>query len=294
MRRFWYYGASSAGASSLLLDLYPNLFGWSLMKISSSFVGDIITVRRTGDNAELSFNFTEIIDGTLLSWVLSGGGTQSGRVTIWKGQGIGVPDMIQPTATSQPFIVETGVLNILNSKPFISRGPVNSFMYAATTFPTGDILTTNIFVGKRLSGSGYNSINGVAPSTSYTADRRHINSSIESVTSFTVRLEGGNTVFNSSGLSNEVLISSWRDAPNTAFKARKNGVLLTVASSAAGKDLNIESDSAFTIFQTGGLNYTLSSPPGDYIIKESIWALSDESADLSAIETNINTRYGIY
>jgi hypothetical protein len=298
MRRFVYYNAASVGAS-FLLDLYPATAAYSVRKLRTG-VTNVIRVRRTGDNAERDFSETELNDGTITTWVVAGGGTQNGRVVTWYDQSGNNLHKTQPLGANQTTIVAGGVLNIDNGKPAISRnigiggGTVAAWMYAPHTFPTGDILTTNVFVGRRESLTGYAGVNAITPNTPST-DRRCIINSIESTTAFAVRLEGGNTIFTSGNGYNQSLFSVWRDATNTDFKARRNAAPLSVASSGASKNLNIQSNSAFTLFAGGSSGY-LSVPANssDAIAQEIIWWLSDESSNLPAIETNINSYYGIY
>jgi len=281
------------------LDLYPATAAYSIRKLRTG-VTNVIRVRRTGDNAERDFSETELNDGTITTWVVAGGGTQNGRVVTWYDQSGNNLHKTQPLGANQPTIVAGGVLNIDNGKPVISRnigiggGSVAAWMYAPHTFSTGDILTTNVFVGRRESLTGYAGVNAITPNTPST-DRRCIINSIESTTSFAVRLEGGNTIFTSGNGYNQSLFSVWRDATNTDFKARRNATPLTVASSGASKNLNIQSNSAFTLFAGGASGY-LSVPANssDAIAQEVIWWLSDESSSLPAIETNINNYYAIY
>ena len=294
-RRFVYYGVGRS-ADSLLLDLYPAEVAYSLRKLRTDYNGSAIRVRRSSDNAEMDIGFlgNDLDTASLLAFC----GVNDGRVAVLYDQSLNGINKIQPSASNQPYIVDQGELLTENSKPAIYRTKpsenITTWMYAPHTFPTGDILTTNVFVGKRIAGSGFAALVGIAPLQHVPNDRRHVKKSIESTTSFAVRLEGGNTLFNSGSGYVQSLFSSWREVVNTNFKARRNGVNLAVASSGASKNLNIQADSAFTIFQTGGRPYTDSNPPVNGIFQETIWWLNDESANLQAIETNINNYYAIY
>jgi hypothetical protein len=294
MRRFVYYGASRA-AGGLLLDLYPAAAAYSVRKLRTAYTGACIRVRRSSDNAEQDIGFVgNHLDTTsLLAFV----GSNNGRIVTWYDQSGNNTHKIQPSASNQPYIIESGLLYTENGKPCISRNSstdtINKWLYGATTFPTGDILTTNVFVGKRISGLGYSAIIRLSPKTT-ALDRRFIGNSIENTTTYAVRLEAGNTIFTSGNGYNQSLFSTFRTAPNTDFSARRNGTPLSVVSSGAGKDLNIQSDSAFTIFHSGLLGYDASASGPDSILQEVIWWLSDESSDLPAIETNINNYYAIY
>jgi hypothetical protein len=283
-------------APPLLLDKYPATAAYSLRKLKTG-VTNVIKVRRTGDDAELDFTPNEVSDGTLVSWVIAGGGTEDGRVVTWYDQSGNNIHLVHSGTTNQTYIVVSGELVLENGKPGIARGTDTTWMYAPHTFPTGDILTTNVFVGRRYTGSStVQPMNSITPATSDANDRRYINACIERVNSFAVRYEGGNTIFKSGTGLVQSLFSSWRSAANTAFSARRNGVGLSVTSSSASQNLNIQSNSAFTIFHGGVKNYN-ASPAGnnvDGMIQESIWWLSDVSSSLPAIESNINNYYNIY
>lgn len=55
---------------------------YSLRLLTTSYTGDVINVRRSGDNTNQGFTADEITDGTLASWVSAGGGTEDGFVEI--------------------------------------------------------------------------------------------------------------------------------------------------------------------------------------------------------------------
>ena len=66
----------SAPSASYLLDTYPATAAYSLRKLRTG-VTNVISVRRSSDNAELDFTADEIIDGTLTTWV----GANNGFIT---------------------------------------------------------------------------------------------------------------------------------------------------------------------------------------------------------------------
>ena len=120
--------------------------------------------------------------------------------------------------------------------------------------------------------------------------------SFESTTETASRYEGGNVVYNASIVSgNQYLQTTNRTALNTEFDQRINGSDLSIASSSASQDLNIEVDSAFTMFRGGANNYDQSGTASiQGYLQESIWYLADKSSDIVGIETNINDYYSIY
>jgi hypothetical protein len=130
MRRFWYYGASSAGAS-LLLDLYPATAGQYFMhKVSNTYTGACIRVRRSSDNAEQDIGFVglDLDTASLLSFV----GVGNGLVTTWYSQS-GFFNLTQTSSASQPAIVLGGALQTLNGKPCLKFDGSNDFLTGGTS-----------------------------------------------------------------------------------------------------------------------------------------------------------------
>jgi hypothetical protein len=96
-------------SQDFLLDLYPNQFGesWALVQRNSEFTGNVITIRRSSDNATQSYGF---VDGELpISTIASFVGAGDGLVTWWKGQANGLV-VEQSNAANQPFLFKSGVL----------------------------------------------------------------------------------------------------------------------------------------------------------------------------------------
>lgn len=75
---------------------------------------NVVRVRRSLDNVEQDFSASEITDGTLTTFC----GIGDGFVSVWYNQ-TGGANAIQPTASSQPRIVNTGVLETKLGKPAI-------------------------------------------------------------------------------------------------------------------------------------------------------------------------------
>jgi hypothetical protein len=89
---------------------------FSLRRLSSSFSGNLIKVRRSSDNREIDigFNSSGLLDETsLLSWVGSG----NGFVTTWYDQSGNNLNLSQTTTTQQPQIVSNGTVIKINNVP---------------------------------------------------------------------------------------------------------------------------------------------------------------------------------
>lgn len=93
----------------LRLDLFTGAFGaFSLQQIRAAYTGDCIRVRRSTDSAEQDFGFVsgELDTASILSFC----GAGDGLVPTWYGQDDVGRNATQAVASSQPFIVRSGVL----------------------------------------------------------------------------------------------------------------------------------------------------------------------------------------
>jgi hypothetical protein len=111
---------SPTTSSSYLLDTYGGAaVGYSLRKLSSTYTGFAIRVRRSSDNTEqnIGFDSSGNLDTTsLLSFV----GAGNGFVTTWYDQSGSNRNAIQTTASAQPQIVFAGIVNSVNGKASIN------------------------------------------------------------------------------------------------------------------------------------------------------------------------------
>lgn len=127
-------------APALLLDTYSDsVVAIALIKLSSTYTGDCIRVRRDSDNAESDIGFDgNLMDTTTLTSFV---GMGSGYVVTWYDQsGIG-NDMTQVDTSKQPLIVDTGVIQTDNGMPTMIQkvGSSNKGLVAGVTsynFPT--------------------------------------------------------------------------------------------------------------------------------------------------------------
>ena len=112
-------GPSFQSGNSFILDGYPNAAaGYSLRKLSSTYSGSGIRVRRSSDNAEqnIGFNVSNTLDTTAL---LAFCGAGNGFVTTWYDQSGNAKDIGNTTAVRQPQIVSAGTVLLENTKPTI-------------------------------------------------------------------------------------------------------------------------------------------------------------------------------
>ena len=94
-----YPGASAAYSLRNLIDTTTN----------------VVRVRRSSDNTEQDFTSAEITDGTLTTFT----GANDGFVTTWYDQSGNSVNATQATATLQPKLVTSGVVELENGKPCV-------------------------------------------------------------------------------------------------------------------------------------------------------------------------------
>jgi len=112
-----------------LMDTYTGAtLAYSLRKLSSTYSGDAIRVRRTSDNTEQNIGFDSngnLNTTALLSFV----GVGSGYVSIFYNQ-TGSNNLVQTVASYQPQIVDSGVLITKSGKPSIKYSIIQMFNLA--------------------------------------------------------------------------------------------------------------------------------------------------------------------
>ena len=102
----------------LLLDAFPNAAAaYSLRKLSSSYTGNCIEVRRSSDNALQNIGFVNnVLDtASLLSFI----GAETGFIRTWYDQSGNARDYAQTNNANQPRVVISGVLQTDLGKPII-------------------------------------------------------------------------------------------------------------------------------------------------------------------------------
>jgi hypothetical protein len=108
-----------------LLDNYSGAAAaYSLRKLDKDYTGSAVRVRRSNDNTEQDIGFTSSGDldtASLKTFV----GANSGFVTTWYNQAdsagiFGVRNATNTTASQQPRIMQSGVIEMENSRPSIN------------------------------------------------------------------------------------------------------------------------------------------------------------------------------
>jgi hypothetical protein len=269
------------GAIPGILDTYPNAaVAYSVRKLSNSYTGSALRVRRSSDNTEQDIGFTSAgdLDTTALTTFCGAG---NGFVTTWYDQsGNSGLNATQSTAANQPQIVSSGSMILENFKPTISflsglsglnfntftASSVNMFMIVkAKNDPPTDINSGFIKFGTQ---AGSNVVNHFPYS----------DSNIYDDTFSTTRRMVGNptTPLNQLNIYNVLSTSTEWTAYlniNQIFTTGTNTVGINASPKIGSKDIAY------------GMNN---------FISEIIIYPSNQSSNRTGISTNINTYYGIF
>jgi hypothetical protein len=260
------------GSAPLLLDTYPSAsVAFSLRKLRTAYSGNAIRVRRSSDNAEQNIGFVNNVLDTASLLTFCGAG--NGFVTTWYDQSGNANNAVQTTAFNQPQIVSSGAMITTNGKNSILFNSTK-LMFLASSITVGASSYTS-FVGKRPSSGdkliGLARWNTLGHALYLWSDSRYY----------------------FLGKTNDYLISSATDTTTAQL-------LLTGQNSAGTMSMfkngnTITSSSNVLIYSTivdsiGGNSGNLSNCN----LQETILYNSNQSANRTGIETNINTFYTIY
>jgi hypothetical protein len=282
MSRKFIFGGSFLSAVPLLLDLYPATAAYSVRKLRTAYTGACMRVRRSSDNAEqdIGFDISGYLDtASLLSFV----GAGNGFVVRWYDQQ-GSNDVIQSGSTAQPRIVASGVLDVKNGIAAPRFDGSNDGLVKAS-------LTINANNVSFFSVSSLNVLNSFGVihsqhSASFSTIRTFCDTRISFFRNLVVTNTSSTNFFADMSVSrnntNQKLLSSFIDGSNnmSAFDNSATGGTATYTGSINNNGLYLGAQSG-TSFLNGH-------------IQEFIAFNTDESANRTAIETNINTYYGIY
>ena len=254
-----------AGGGGGLLDLYPGASaGYSLRQIGS---GPVVRLRRASDSAESDFGASDLTGGTAAAWASSG----DAFVAKLYDQGGSGNDAVQSTAASQPKLITAGVVELEGGLPAMVFDGVDDSLGCATL--SGAAVTDQFFVFAT-SDTGF-----------YTPDNR-----ISQGASFAgyLALDGSGSTTDTGGeyTGGSLRVNAASQTPSTRDDVH---TLFATGSQILRTDSGWDT-SNWTGFVWGG--YTSQEFGGR--LQEWIIYPSDQSANRTGIETNINDHYGIY
>jgi len=263
-------------STPLLLDTYGgSAVAYSLRKLSSTYSGSAIRVRRSSDNAEQDIGFVsgDLDTSSLLSFV----GAGSGYITTWYDQSGNTNDATQATLARQAQIVSSGSL-ILDA----DTGKITSSWpgagYNLTSGISSDTQYLSISMWRRTAAAHLMTHLGRSGGTSPTTLLWLGSGSAFSIRSYMSSLLS----FGNSSVNERNIITSLKDASDLKV-GYYNGVQLTNTSTQAPVAGTLDT---FGIWSSS--NYT----SGQY--QEYIYWNSEQSANRVAIENDIKTYWNAY
>lgn len=277
-----------------LLDTYSGAAAAysAARRLSSTYTGALIRVRRSSDNTEqdIGYNGNNVLDETALTTFVGAG---NGFVTTWYDQSGNGNNVSQSGAVYQPRIVNSGSIERDGAKAALRFGASNT-----TPLFGGDILKVGsnsfcAYVVAKFNNTGYGQII-FTKSLSGPASSRYgmYNGSDNKSTSFVINSSNVDESVTSTVASNSRNLYSSEYIANTNHKLYRNGVneatktlVTTIGTSSFEFQIGAGNDGS------GGQGYGAELTG---YAQEMIFYLSNQSSNRTGIESNINTYYSIY
>lgn len=248
--------------------------GYSLRKIGS---GPVVRLRRASDSAESDFAAAELTDGTAEAWSQSG----DAFATTWYDQSGSGNNATQTTAASQPKLITAGVTELENGKPALVFDGTDDYLSSTSvTFPANEL---SMFAVSSGSDGGYFASSAVELSSVlydavYQSATQIQNWSRGATTNISTSVSGAEGIQH---------LSATTSSSSSSRYLSVDGVLSAENTTDIG---SLTPDSIIV----GQLRLTGSSESYTGGVQELIIYPSDQSANRTGIETNINDHYGIY
>jgi hypothetical protein len=261
----------------LLLDLFPNAAAaYSLRKLRTAYTGNCIEIRRSSDNTLQNIGFVNnVLDtASLLSFV----GAGNGFVRTWYDQSGNGRNAISITNNQQPRIVNNGIIDLSLTKPVIVNNAVSSRLISAFSI-SQPITVFNAVINPTLvnDNSAFRVLFSAKASINDAGIETYCNTSLTQKTFlYSGAILGDTTIRTGNSITTSIsngLTSSLHYNSNL------------IASGNAGTNSIV--DARF------GVNWTLGSFFNTRYFETIIYP-SNQSANRTAIESNINSFYNIY
>jgi hypothetical protein len=268
-----------------LLDTYPNAAAaYSLRKLRTAYTGNAIRVRRT-DLTESNIGFTSAgnLDTTALLAFTGTGALDNGFITTWYDQSGNALNLTQTTALNQPKIVNAGALVTQNSKPAIYFDGVNDVLngIALSNYITASTFSNiSVFNPIALTTNGANMENNDAlwiDSTNGYAGVYFRSTNLLCAGTYDTGLKQASV----SITANTQITSFAKLASGNISISKNNG---TFANATTGNISQL----------TNALTIARSSVYAELNAQEIIFYKTDQTSNVSGMNTNVNSYYAIY
>jgi len=263
----------------LLLDTYTgSQAAYSLRRLSNSYTGNLIRVTKKVSNVisttDIGYNSSNELDTTALATFASGADNGEVKVDIWYDQSGNGNNVTHSTYSQLPKIYESGSLITENSKPAlkVARGRLMT-----TGTPISSQQSSIFYVTKVLPGNNsYDRIFSIGTSTSGYFSQLNTIASQNFICWYNNKVSLGGDFYS------QRLITFYNDS--TTQYLRQDGVQIDsdskTASSYGSKDISLFTDANIGKGFVG-------------VFQEFIFYPSEQSSNLTGIETNIKNYHGI-
>jgi hypothetical protein len=264
-------------ARPYFLDNFPSAtLAVSLRRLNRNYSGNCIRVRRSSDNTEQDIGFVNgaLDQSSLTSFV----GAGNGFVTIWYDQSGSGNNLSNSTAASQPKIVTSGAILTQSGFPCISTA-TNLFLRSSGVLFNGGTSNFIAAIGSHTSANtGFFGNRPAAGSAGWFYDWRTTNT-------YQLTNVGFNTTaYTSTPLTRHITFLS--RASSNALSGWWNNI----AGSTGGTGYGSSSIQFYLgVDGTGGTNYFANAN-----FYEVIGYTSDQTANRTRMQTNVNSYYSIY
>jgi hypothetical protein len=263
-----------------LFDIYGGAnLGLSLRRLSSSFSGDLLNIVRANDFHEKSF---ELIGGVVdILEIEDFLGGNPGRANFWADQSGNENHAFQDDFSLMPVISFDGSVIIDDGTPAMLFN--GSWMNLTNTI--NEVDNTKIAVGRRFEeGGGSIDVHffGTGTPTGSNTSALGIFNSL----GFTYYLTTDKLILNASIPRDFEQFILWGSEGNSTLEFRKDGASIYVAPSTFSL---INSINKIGVYVSNGVYDTQGA-----FFKEAIHYPTNQISNVTGIETNINTYYGIY
>jgi hypothetical protein len=267
-----------------LLDLYPSAAAaYSVRKLRAAYSGSAIRVRRSSDNTETDIGFSGAnLDTTALTSFCSG---TNGFVTTWYDQSGNSRNATQTTAANQPQIVSSGSVILYGTKPTMRFDGVSDFLQSVL-FNYSNALSS-YYVTQRIGNASAYAPDISTPNTDSTdgGALHYINSGLKGA-SYPFFPYFGNYDGNGNYANGDKYLINYEMTNSVGFNVYRNN------------SFEGGSNTSGTIpTKTQGIRISAQETPARYSnnnFSEVIMWLSNQSANRSAINSDMNTYFSVY
>ena len=280
-------------AKDWLLDTYTGAAGaYAVRRLSGSYAGACLRVRRSNDNTEQDIGFDaggNLDEAQLTAFV----GANSGFVTTWYDQSGNARNATQTTSGNQPRIVNSGTVDKLNNKISLTFDGTDDHLIA------DGLVSTVTGEDKPLSAFSVASKNATGSAKVIIAFAR-----LSNITPMIhpLRYESAGTFGyfirdDASVITYITSTGTYSANTQTLLSVTSSGLNVKQYKNGSGNGINTTFNRGTLTLDTatiGALRRTTTSDFWDGKMQEVVFYASDQDADRSAIDTAINGYYSIY